>query len=122
MTRIVSGVEDLVIYPTVAGLVMVVLFKVIQWIMEDGHPQLVSGGTWPPPMDTCTTTVIIDIMVTETELVKMVVSNVDEMATEQENVLALTIESMHRSISVKKRTIVKYKVMNLTKIMNQRKV
>ena len=113
MTRTVSGVEDLVIYPTVVGLAMVVLFKVIQWIMEDGHPQLVSGGTWPPPMDTCTTTVIIDIMVTETELVKMVVSNVDEMATEQENVLALTIESMHRSISVKKRTIVKYKVMNL---------
>ena len=60
-------------------------------------------------MDTCATTVIADIMVTGTESVKKVVSNVDEMDTEQENV-ALAIEIVHRGIIVNWR-LVEYKIM-----------
>ena len=108
MIRTVSGVEVWVTCPTVAGWA-VLATKVIQWTMEADHPPPTNGVTWPPPMDTCTTTVTVDTMVTGTESVKKDVSDVVETVTEQENVI---IEIVHRDITVNRKTV-KYKVMKM---------
>ena len=108
MIRTVSGVEVWVTCPTVVGWA-VLATKVIQWIMEADHPPPTSGVTWPPPMETCITTVIIDTTVIGTESVKKDVSDVVETDTERENVIT---EIVHRDISVNRRTV-KYKVMKM---------